>query len=287
MIIESSITRQVHQAIEAGEGLLRLAPTWVPRSYLVPGRRLKLDSRDLYAYGADRGGIDERWIASTTMAMNENRTPDEGLSFVDFEGERFTLKDAVEEAGERIVGKEIWNRYHRWPVYSKFFDNIGPIPHHLHQSDEQAQLVGQRREARRLLLSSATECDLRAIFRTLTSGWSLGQRRKTFATVWRNWNNGDNGILRSCEGLSPTAWNWMAGATASSARAGFVADLRAAMGKRRAFHVPVHSLMVVTSNVNCWCRTFRNSEHDNLDLSGRHGRLGTEHRREFQEQALH
>ena len=55
-----------------------VAPTWVPRSYLVPGRRLKLDSRDLYAYGTHRGGIDERWIASTTFAMNENRTPDEG-----------------------------------------------------------------------------------------------------------------------------------------------------------------------------------------------------------------
>ena len=52
------------QALEAGEGILRLAPTWVPRVYLQPGRRLKLDSRDLYAFGAHRGGIDERWFAS-------------------------------------------------------------------------------------------------------------------------------------------------------------------------------------------------------------------------------
>ena len=64
----------IRQALEAGEGLLRLAPTWVPRVYLQPGRRLKLDSRDLYAYGAHRGGIDERWFASTTPAMNDNRT---------------------------------------------------------------------------------------------------------------------------------------------------------------------------------------------------------------------
>ncbi len=82
MNVNASVNKLVRQTIEAGEGILRLAPTWVPRSYLVPGRRLKLDSRDLYAYGADRGGIDERWIASTTMAMNENRTPEEGLSFV-------------------------------------------------------------------------------------------------------------------------------------------------------------------------------------------------------------
>ena len=31
----------------------------------------------------------------------------------------------------------------RWPVYSKFFDNMGPIPHHMHQSEEHARLVGQ------------------------------------------------------------------------------------------------------------------------------------------------
>jgi len=40
-----------------GEGILRLAPTWVPRSYMLPGRRLKLDARDLYAYGTHRGGM--------------------------------------------------------------------------------------------------------------------------------------------------------------------------------------------------------------------------------------
>src|ERR1700722_711490 len=93
---ESSVEQLTREALEEGEGILRLAPTWVPRSYLVPGRRLKLDARDLYAYGADRGGIDERWIASTTFAMNENRTPDEGLSFVVSGRDRFKLKDAVE-----------------------------------------------------------------------------------------------------------------------------------------------------------------------------------------------
>ena len=32
----------------------------------MPGRRLKLARQDLYALGAHRGGIDERWFASTT-----------------------------------------------------------------------------------------------------------------------------------------------------------------------------------------------------------------------------
>jgi hypothetical protein len=42
-----------------------------------------------------------------------------------------------------LIGKTMWEKYGRWPVYSKFFDNLGPIPHHLHQSEAQARLVGQ------------------------------------------------------------------------------------------------------------------------------------------------
>jgi len=59
-----------NQALDQGKGILRLAPTWVPRAFCIPGRRLKLDPRDLYAFGANRGGIDERWFASTTPADN-------------------------------------------------------------------------------------------------------------------------------------------------------------------------------------------------------------------------
>src|SRR5215216_5397419 len=67
----------VRGVLEAGEGIVRLAPTWVPRSFLMPGRRLKLHPDDVYALGAHRGGIDERWFASTTPAANENASPDE------------------------------------------------------------------------------------------------------------------------------------------------------------------------------------------------------------------
>ena len=62
-------------------GILRLTPTWVPRSFCRPGRRIKLHPDDYYALGLSRGGIDERWFASTTHAANRPGTPDdEGLS---------------------------------------------------------------------------------------------------------------------------------------------------------------------------------------------------------------
>ena len=52
-------------------GLLRLAPAWVPRSFLQPGLRIKLHPDDTYAYGLNRGGIDERWA---TCSSESSRT---------------------------------------------------------------------------------------------------------------------------------------------------------------------------------------------------------------------
>ena len=131
------------RALDAGQGLLRLTPTWVPRSFLHPGKRIKLHPEDWYAYGAHRGGIDERWFSSTTEAANDGRVWHEGLSFCEFEGEEFLLRDAVAEAGAKLIGDAMFKKYNRWPVYSKFFDNMGPIPHHMHQGFEDAKLVGQ------------------------------------------------------------------------------------------------------------------------------------------------
>src|SRR5436190_728312 len=110
---------RITEVLEANEGLLRLAPTWVPRSFLMPGKRIKLAPQDIYALGAHRGGIDERWFGSTTVAANEGAPDDEGLSYVVHGGKRvFTLRDAIAKDGERLVGPAIWERYHRWPVYS-------------------------------------------------------------------------------------------------------------------------------------------------------------------------
>ena len=55
-----TVTKNVKSLIEGAladsGGLLRLAPNWVPRSFLQPGKRLKLHPDDLYAYGLNRGG---------------------------------------------------------------------------------------------------------------------------------------------------------------------------------------------------------------------------------------
>lgn len=193
-VTKDNVGAVLNRALDAGQGLLRLTPTWVPRSFLHPGKRIKLAPTDWYAYGAHRGGIDERWFASTTEAANENRTPDEGLSYVTCQGQRFTLRDAVAEAGPRLVGKAMFEQYRRWPVYSKFFDNMGPIPHHMHQRFEDAQLVGQEGKPESYYFPPQLN-NVDNNFAYTFMGLEPGTTKEQIRQCLRDWHKGDNGIL--------------------------------------------------------------------------------------------
>ena len=234
-----SLVSPLEKPPPAGGGLLRLTPTWVPRSFLHPGKRIKLAPGDWYAYGAHRGGIDERWFASTTEAANENRTPDEGLSYVTFEGKRFTLLDAVAEAGARLIGKAMFDKYKRWPVYSKFFDNMGPIPHHMHQGFEARQaLVGQQGKPESYYFPpqfNNVDNNFAYTFMGLEPGTTKAQVRKCL----ENWNKGDNGILDLSKAYRLKPRHRLADSARRAARARLALHLRAAMGLGRVRHVPV------------------------------------------------
>lgn len=192
-IVSKNIASILSSALDAGKGLLRLTPNWVPRSFLHPGRRIKLHPDDYYAFGANRGGIDERWFASTTEAANEGRVPDEGLSYIKFEGKRFLLRDAVAEAGARVVGKTMWDKYKRWPVYSKFFDNMGPIPHHMHQRPQDAALVGQEGKPEAYYFPPQLN-NVDNNFAYTFMGFEPGTTKDQVRKCLENWNKGDNGI---------------------------------------------------------------------------------------------
>ncbi len=193
-LVKENVSKLLDSALDAGEGLLRLTPTWVPRSFLHPGRRIKLFPGDLYAFGADRGGIDERWFSSTTEAANEGRVWHEGLSFCLFEGKKFLLRDAVSEAGKRLIGEKMYSKYNRWPVYSKFFDNMGPIPHHMHQSQADAAKVGQEGKPESYYFPPQYN-NVDNNFAYTFMGLEPGTTKDDVRRCLENWNKGDNGIL--------------------------------------------------------------------------------------------
>jgi len=186
----------VQEAVEAGSGVLRLEPTWVPRTFMLPGRRLKLHPDDLYALGGHRGGINERWFSSTTNADNGPGTPpDEGLSYVRLgDGKRFLLKDAVEAAGDLLIGSAVMQRERGWNLLCKFFDNMGPIPHHMHQSDEDAARVGRRGKPEAYYFPPQYN-QLENNFPYTFMGLEPGTTKADVRRCLENWNQGDNGIL--------------------------------------------------------------------------------------------
>ena len=189
----------IHPALEQGEGIVRLAPAWVPRSFCVPGRRIKLHPDDLYAFGAHRGGIDERWFSSTTWADNGPlTTPDEGLSWVIYGDEanlqRVLLKDLVAEAGADLLGAELWNAYHAWPMYSKFFDNKHALPHHVHQMEEHASNVGAAQKPESYFFPRQVN-NYGADYPYTFFGLEPGTTKEQVKRCLERWNEGDNGIL--------------------------------------------------------------------------------------------
>jgi hypothetical protein len=189
------ISLKIERALDAGEGILHMAPTWVPRTFLLAGKRLKLASEDVFGFGANRGGIGERWFSSTTLADNGPPTlPDEGLSYVVGPEGRFLFRDAIEADGKSIIGQQIMDQYGGWPVFAKFFDFLGPIHHHLHMREEHALLVGRHGKPEAYYFPP----QLNAIgnsFPYTFFGLEPGTTKADLRQCLERWNEGDNGIL--------------------------------------------------------------------------------------------
>ena len=215
----SERTELLRTALSAGEGVVRLAPCWVPRSFLMPGGRLKLHPSDIYALGAHRGGIDERWFSSTTQADNGPGTPeDEGLSYIvvangSGEPRKVLLRDGVEDLGDEFLGKDVMSEKGGWNVLCKFFDNLGPIPHHMHQDEEAAARVGRRGKPEAYYFPpqfNYKENNFAYTFMGLEPGTTQDDVRRCL----ERWNEGDNGILYHSKAykLKPgTGWQIPAG----------------------------------------------------------------------------
>lgn len=115
------------RAVDAG--ILFLTPTYVRRMY-PGGGRLGIRQRR-----------PERWIASTTQALNPFSRPDEGQSRLAFSGRAgLSLREALERRGEQILGAEYRAAYGATlPVLVKILDPAEPITFHFHAADADVQ----------------------------------------------------------------------------------------------------------------------------------------------------
>ena len=119
----------------------------------------------------------------------------EGLSFIRTEsGKRFLLKDAVETAGDALLGSEVMRREGGWNILCKFFDNMGPIPHHMHQSDEFAAKVGHKGKPEAYYFPPQYN-QIENNFPYTFMGLEPGTTKEHVRRCLENWNKGDNGIL--------------------------------------------------------------------------------------------
>ena len=88
----------------------------------------------------------------------------------------------------------MWDKYRRWPVYSKFFDNEGPIPHHMHQSAEDAALVGREGKPESYYFPPQYN-NVDNNFAYTFLGLSPGTTPADVQRSLRDWSRGDNGVL--------------------------------------------------------------------------------------------
>lgn len=136
---------RIESAIMKSDGLFRLRPAWVARTFLPPGKRYNLKEED-YDVG-ERGWITERWLGSVTDADNAIKVENEGLSFLELDAENrgdcVLLRDAVAASPGLIMGEEYASKHAGLGRLPKIFDNADRLPFHLHQRQKDVEALGR------------------------------------------------------------------------------------------------------------------------------------------------
>ena len=166
-----------------------------------------------------------------------------------------------------------------WPVYSKFFDNMGPIPHHMHQSFEHARLTGQEGKPESYYFPpqyNNVDNNFAYTFMGLEPGTTKADVRRCLERL----GQGGQWHSRSVAGVSAQrGTGWLIRPACCTLR--LALHLRTAMGKRRVRHVPVagrraRSPLVAAGEGRALRKAPRSGFHH------RTARLGKERRYAFQ-----
>ncbi len=128
------------------DGVLQLLHRYAGRTFCTPGKRLRLDAQSYYPDYMNGTGLDELWMCCTVPIVTgvidtrTNKAPfREGESHVlTPNGQVISLQDLIVASPEAVIGEKMAAFSKSllgnptWPIVSKKFDNLNPIPHHLH-----------------------------------------------------------------------------------------------------------------------------------------------------------
>ena len=127
-------------------GVLQLLHRYAGRTFCTPGKRLRLDARSYYPDYMNGTGLDELWMCCTVPIVTgviDTRTKKapfrEGEAHaLTSNGQVISLQDLIAANPKAVIGDKITAFSKKlfgnptWPIVSKKFDNLNPIPHHLH-----------------------------------------------------------------------------------------------------------------------------------------------------------
>ena len=142
------IATVLDNCLEKNGGVLPLLHRYAGRTFCTTGKRLRLDERSYYPDYMGGTGLDEIWMCCTVPIVTgvidtrTNKAPyREGEAHVlTADGQVISLQDLISANPKTVIGdkltalsKQLFGNV-TWPIVSKKFDNLNPIPHHLHWS---------------------------------------------------------------------------------------------------------------------------------------------------------
>ena len=134
------------ECLNANGGVLQLIHRYAGRTFCTPGRRLRLHEESYYPDYMNGTGLDELWMGCTVPIVTgviDSRTQKapfrEGESHVlTPNGQVISLQDLIASNPNAVMGEKVTEFSKTlfgkatWPIVSKKFDNLKPIPDHLH-----------------------------------------------------------------------------------------------------------------------------------------------------------
>ena len=132
--------------LNKNDGVLQLLHRYAGRTFCTPGKRLRLDTASYYPEYMNGTGLDELWMGCTVPIVTgviDSRTQKapfrEGESHVlTPNGQVISLQDLIASNPNAVMGEKVTELSKTlfgeatWPIVSKKFDNLNPIPDHLH-----------------------------------------------------------------------------------------------------------------------------------------------------------